>query len=66
MMRKAGVRRSVIMHFTGHRTSAMFDRYNTIDEEDAKDALRKLDEFLKEAEPEKRKSDECSHSAPER
>ena len=45
-MRKAGVRRSVIMHFTGHRTSAMFDRYNTIDEEDAKDALRKLDEFL--------------------
>jgi integrase len=66
MMRKAGVQRSVIMHFTGHKTSAMFERYNTIDEEDAKDALRKLDGLLEATEREKRKSDECSHSAPER
>ena len=54
------------MHFTGHKASAMFERCNTIDEEDAKDALRKLDELLEGRETPKRKSDECSHSAPER
>ena len=54
------------MHFTGHRTSAMFDRYNTIDDEDARDALRKLNAFLEGAGKENGKSDECSHSAPER
>ena len=46
MMRKAGVSKSVIMHLTGHKTSAMFDRYNTIDKDDAKDALRRMDQFL--------------------
>ena len=46
MMRKAGVQKSVIMKMTGHKTSAMFDRYNTVDEEDAKEALKKLDKFL--------------------
>ncbi len=49
MMRKAGFRRSVIKHFTGHKTSAMFDRYNTIDDEDAREALRKLNAFLEGA-----------------
>lgn len=33
-MRKAGVAESVIMDVTGHSTREMFDRYNTIDEED--------------------------------
>ena len=46
MMRKAGVPKSIIMKMTGHKTSAMFDRYNTIDEDDARDALKKLNEFL--------------------
>ncbi|PKN66313.1 MAG: hypothetical protein CVU57_06480 [Deltaproteobacteria bacterium HGW-Deltaproteobacteria-15] len=63
MMRKAGVPRSVIMQLTGHKTSAMFERYNTVDEEDAKDALRKLKKFLDG--PEGASSGECSHSAPE-
>ena len=64
MMRKAGVPKSVIMHLTGHKTSAMFDRYNTIDEEDARDALKKLNKFLERQVQEEVVSDECSHSAP--
>lgn len=64
MMRKAGVPKSVIMHLTGHKTSAMFDRYNTIDEEDARDALKKLNEFLDREEQRKTGTNECSHSAP--
>lgn len=51
MMRKAGVPQSVIMHITGHKTSAMFERYNTVDEEDARMALDRLNAFLKRDEP---------------
>ena len=64
MMRKAGVPKSVIMHLTGHKTSAMFDRYNTIDEEDARDALEKLKAYLQRQASQDDESDECSHSAP--
>jgi hypothetical protein len=42
-MRKAGVQESVIMAITGHSTREMFDRYNTVDEEDAKNAVKKLE-----------------------
>jgi len=45
-MRKAGVPESVIMKITGHSTREMFDRYNTVDEEDAKNAVSKLHYFL--------------------
>jgi integrase len=45
-MRKAGVDRSVIMKITGHKTTSMFERYNTIDRDDARDAIKRLDEFL--------------------
>lgn len=45
-MRKAGVQESVIMAITGHSTREMFDRYNTVDEEDTKSALRKLESFI--------------------
>ena len=45
-MRKAGVERSVIMKITGHKTMSMFERYNTVDREDAQDALKRLGEFL--------------------
>jgi hypothetical protein len=63
MMRKAGVPKSVIMYLTGHRASAMFDRYNTIDEEDVRDALKKLNDFLERREHEVVSTDECSHGA---
>jgi len=45
-MRKAGVDRSVIMKITGHKTLSMFERYNTIDKDDAHEAIKKLDDFL--------------------
>jgi len=47
LMRKAGVAESVIMSITGHSTREMFDRYNTIDEEDTRLALTKFQGLLK-------------------
>ena len=45
-MRKAGIAESVIMEITGHSTREMFDRYNTIDEEDTKKAITQLESYL--------------------
>ena len=45
-MRKAGVQESVIMQTTGHSTREMFDRYNTIDMDDAWKAMKKFKGFL--------------------
>ncbi len=44
-MRKAGVPESVIMAITGHSTREMFDRYNRVDDEDTKEAIKKLEVF---------------------
>jgi len=52
-MRKAGVDISVIMAITGHKTMAMFKRYNRIDLGDGIEAIKKLDQYLSR-EPEKR------------
>ncbi|MBI9077599.1 MAG: site-specific integrase [Desulfatibacillum sp.] len=45
-MRKAGVPESVIMKITGHSTREMFDRYNTVDMDDAMDAMDRMRAFL--------------------
>ena len=45
-MRKAGVAESVIMKITGHSTREMFDRYNTVDEDDTRKAVKQLEGFL--------------------
>jgi len=45
-MRKAGVNISVIMAISGHKTMAMFKRYNKIDLNDGRDAMRKLQSYL--------------------
>jgi integrase len=45
-MRKAGVDTSVIMAISGHKTMAMFKRYNRIDLDDGRDAMRKLESYL--------------------
>jgi integrase len=47
-MRKAGVDQSVIMKITGHKTPSMFQRYNTVDLADAKEAYQKLEELLRQ------------------
>ena len=45
-MRKAGVPESVIMNITGHSTRDMFDRYNTIDSEDTREAIEQLSSYF--------------------
>jgi len=45
-MRKAGVAESVIMKITGHSTREMFDRYNTVDEDDTRKAVKQFEGFL--------------------
>jgi integrase len=47
LMRKAGVAESVIMSITGHSTREMFDRYNTIDENDTRLAISKFQGLVK-------------------
>jgi integrase len=45
-MRKAGVPESVIMKITGHSTREMFDRYNTIDQEDMSQGMIQFELYL--------------------
>ena len=45
-MRKAGVPESVIMAITGHSTREMFDRYDTVDLGDTRQALQTLEVFF--------------------
>ena len=45
-MRKAGVPDSVIMAITGHSTREMFDRYNTVDNEDTRKAVDQSEKHL--------------------
>jgi hypothetical protein len=35
------------MEMTGHSTSDMFERYNTIDEDDIRSAVDQMDRYLK-------------------
>jgi integrase len=64
-MRKAGVDQSVIMKLTGHKTPSMFQRYNTVDVDDAKSAFRRLDEFLSQEQDQMAaRTEKCSHNAP--
>jgi len=58
-MRKAGVAESVIMAITGHSTREMFDRYNTVDDRDKRQAVDQLEVFFENvsrtlAEPKKK------------
>ena len=46
-MRKAGIAESVIMEITGHSTREMFDRYNTVDRDDKRQAINAFQGFLR-------------------
>jgi len=45
-MRRAGVPEGVIMRITGHSSREMFDRYDTVDQGDMKDAIDRLQKFV--------------------
>lgn len=52
--RKAGVQESVINAIVGHADNSMFSRYNHVDAEDLRLAMRKLEDYLSDlARPEK-------------
>jgi integrase len=45
--RKAGVAQSVIMKTTGHSTTEMFHRYNTVDNEDTREGINQFEDYIK-------------------
>jgi integrase len=50
LARRSGLPESVVARFSGHRTAAVFKRYNIVEEQDLQAAVRVLNETRKVAE----------------
>ncbi len=57
-LRRAGINALTAMKITGHKTMAVFKRYNTIDEDDLTVAQRRMDTYMdtKTAKPQRHRS----------
>ncbi len=45
-MVRAGVSQNVAMQISGHKTASVFRRYDIVDAEDLRDAMKKRDAYL--------------------
>ena len=45
-LRRAGVSETVAREISGHKTAAVFERYNITDFEDLRDAAARLEKYL--------------------
>jgi hypothetical protein len=53
------------MKLTGHKTPAMFQRYNTVDVDDAKFAYRRMEELISQEQAQNAaRTKKCSQGAP--
>jgi hypothetical protein len=50
-MDRAGVPRQIAKQITGHKTDAMYNRYNIVNEEDIRDGLLKTQAYLESRKP---------------
>ncbi len=52
-LRRAGVTESAAMKISGHKTRTVYERYNIVDVSDLRDAVKKLDMFIKQVDDDK-------------